>query len=183
MQRETNYYKYLSGFLLVIIIGGVLYFINYKNNISNSVTVSNVATTTAVSAVQYDNKDYKFTFDLPEGWKGYTVITSTWEGYSLTETSDKGQVISETGPLISIRHPLWDQDNPRQDIPVMVFTLKQWNDIQSDKFHIGAAPINPSELARNSKYVFALPARYNYAYPIGYEEVDRLVQSGALKAY
>jgi len=36
--------------------------------------------------------------------------------------------------------------------------------LQQEKFHIGAAPINPSELGRNTKYVFALPARYNYAF-------------------
>ncbi len=32
-----------------------------------------------------------------------------------------------------------------QDIPVMVFTLSQWNDLLAEKFHIGAAPVGPSE--------------------------------------
>jgi hypothetical protein len=55
----------------------------------------------------------------------------------------------------------------------MIFTQKQWQELQQDKFHIGAAPIGPSELGRNSRYVFALPARYNYAYPVGYEKGKR----------
>ncbi|MDP1086626.1 hypothetical protein Q6245_30140, partial [Klebsiella pneumoniae] len=68
-------------------------------------------------------------------------------------------------PMISIRHPDWTSQNPRQDIPIMIFTLAQWNMLQQDEFHIGAAPINPSELGRNTSYVFARPARYNYAFP------------------
>jgi hypothetical protein len=61
-----------------------------------------------------------------------------------------------------------------------VFTLSQWDELQQDKFHIGAAPIGPGELGRNSKYVFALPARYNFAFPEGYEEVDQLLQTNPL---
>jgi len=44
----------------------------------------------------------------------------------------------------------------------MVFTLSQWDSLQKYKFHIGAAPIGPSELGRNTKYIFELPARYNF---------------------
>jgi hypothetical protein len=65
----------------------------------------------------------------------------------------------------------------------MIFTMAQWEALQSEKFHIGAAPMGPKELGRNSKYVFALPARYNYAFPEGFEEVDAILESGALKAY
>ena len=43
--------------------------------------------------------------------------------------------------------------------------------------------MNPIELGRNSDYVFALPARYNYAFPEGYEEVDDIIESGAFEAY
>ncbi|QHQ61916.1 hypothetical protein Ana3638_14920 [Anaerocolumna sedimenticola] len=62
----------------------------------------------------------------------------------------------------------------------MVFTLSQWDAMQQDKFHIGAAPINPEELGRNSKYVFALPARYNFAFPAGYEEVENIMVNAPL---
>jgi len=86
------------------------------------------------------------------------------------------------GPIISIRHPLWTKENPRQDIPVMVFTRKQWDSLLKDDFHIGAAPIGPSELGRNHKYVFALPARYNFANLPGLEEVDQIIKSNPLRA-
>jgi len=65
----------------------------------------------------------------------------------------------------------------------MIFTRAQWNSLQRGDFHIGAAPIGPSELARNSKYVFALPARYNYAFPIGFEEVEIILKNNPLQAY
>ena len=107
-------------------------------------------------------------------------MTDTWEGYSLVKPTE-GQ-ITEKGPIISIRHPLWTKKNPRQDIPIMVFTIKQWDSIQNEEFHIGAAPIGPSELGRNSRYVFALPARYNFAYLTGYEEVDQILNGKPLKA-
>jgi len=59
----------------------------------------------------------------------------------------------------------------------MVFTLAQWNSLQKDVFHIGAAPIGPSELGRNNSYVLALPARYNFAFPEGYKDVETILES------
>jgi hypothetical protein len=47
---------------------------------------------------------------------------------------------------------------------------------------VSAAPIGPSELGRNTNYVFALPARYNFAYLPGWEEVDETVQHKPLQA-
>jgi len=41
----------------------------------------------------------------------------------------------------------------------------------------------PTELGRNSKYVFALPARYNYSYPTGWEEVDQIMKNNPLKTF
>lgn len=127
--------------------------------------------------IVYKNTQYGFTFTLPASWKGYSIITGSWVGNDVTT----GQ-ITETGPIISIRHPLWTPQNPRQDIPIMVFTINQWNSLQQGRFHIGAAPIGPSELGRNSRYVFALPARYNFVFPTGYEEVERILQSHPLHA-
>jgi hypothetical protein len=132
-----------------------------------------------ISGVEYENKQYGFDFTLPESWKGYKILTDKWEGYSLKE-SEGGKIV-ERGPLIYIRHPMWSEINKRQDIPVMVFTLTQWTKLQKEEFHIGAAPIGPKELGRNSSYVFALPARYNYAFPAGYEEVEYILNSNSLK--
>jgi len=44
-----------------------------------------------------------------------------------------------------------------------------------------AAPVGPKELGSNSKYVFALPARYNYEFLEGYEEVEAILESNPLK--
>jgi hypothetical protein len=124
----------------------------------------------------YTNDRYGFRFSLPSTWEGYSIITDTWAGFSQGD-----EEASETGPLISIRHPLWTEDTPRQDIPVMVFTLEQWEALQAEAFHIGAAPIGPSELGRNDDHVFALPARYNFEFLPGYEEVDDILKGGPLK--
>ncbi|HCT36163.1 MAG TPA: hypothetical protein DF292_03910 [Firmicutes bacterium] len=127
------------------------------------------------NAIIYENSAYGFSFALPAGWEGYRIVAEQWEGLSLENRP--------SGPILNIRHPQWTAEKPRQDIPIMIFTMAQWEALQSEKFHIGAAPMGPKELGRNSKYVFALPARYNYAFPEGFEEVDAILESGALKAY
>ncbi|WP_211233479.1 hypothetical protein [Thermicanus aegyptius] len=86
----------------------------------------------------------------------------------------------ETGPQLLIRHPNWTQKNPRQDIPIMVFTHEQWNALQNGDFSVSAAPIGPSKLGSNSVYVFALPARYNYAFQTGFEEVEEILKNNPL---
>ena len=131
--------------------------------------------------VSYKNDHYGFSFQLPESWKGFAVIHEKWEGLSSGEKD--GSKTVETGLLISIRHPEWTEKNPRQDIPIMVFTLNQWDSLQQGKFHIGAAPVGPRELGRNENYVFALPARYNYAFPTGFEEVEEILKNNPLQTY
>ena len=102
----------------------------------------------------YQNTEYGFSFSLPESWRGYSVLADEWEGFT-----PGGSEAVERGPLISLRHPQWTEQNQRQDIPIMVFTYDQWNALQNGEFHIGAAPVGPRELGRSSSYVFALPAR------------------------
>ncbi len=127
------------------------------------------------SMLVYENRQYGFAFSLPETWQGYQVVIEEWEGL------DPGGKRVEAGPVLKFRHPEWMENNPRQDIPVMVFTLAQWEKMQQEKFHIGAAPVGPKELGRNDKYVFALPARYNFAFPTGYEEVEEILENNPLK--
>lgn len=124
----------------------------------------------------YTNDQYGFRFSLPGTWEGYSIITDTWAGFPPGD-----EEAGETGPLISIRHPLWTEDIPRQDIPIMIFNMEQWEALQAGVFHIGAAPVGPSELGRNDDYVFALPARYNFAFPPGYEEVDDILKGDPLE--
>jgi hypothetical protein len=130
-------------------------------------------------SILYENTEYGFNFSLPISWKGYKIVTEKWEGVTLG-APESGNII-ETGPIISIRHPKWTTENPRQDIPIMIFTVAQWKAMQQEKFHIGAAPMGPRELDRNSSYVFALPARYNYAFLIGFEEVEQILNGNPLQ--
>lgn len=131
-----------------------------------------------VDPIIYKNTQYGFSLSLPESWQGYSIITEKWEGLATDS-----QELAESGPLILFRHPQWTEQVKRQDIPVMVFTTEQWEALQSEAFHIGAAPMGPKELGHNSQYVFALPARYNYAFPTGFEEVESILAGQPLKPF
>jgi hypothetical protein len=125
--------------------------------------------------ILYKNIEYGFNFELPKSWEGYKIVSDSWEGLS------PNQQIIENGQILSIRHPEWTKEKPKQDIPVMIFTLDQWSLLEKGEFHIGAAPVRPSILGQNNKYVFALPPRYNYAFPEGYEEVENILENNPLQ--
>ncbi|MDF2986718.1 MAG: hypothetical protein K0R50_2228 [Eubacterium sp.] len=169
------------SFLLIILGVCVLTGCAFKSNTAAASASANTNTSTASNTVEnklvYENTEYGFKFFLPSGWENYSIITDKWKGNAPGADAES----AEEGPLIYIRHPLWTKEKPRQDIPIMIMTLKQWDALQKDEFGIGAAGISPKELGRNEKYVFALPARYNFAYPEGYEEVDYILQHNALK--
>lgn len=131
--------------------------------------------------LEYRNEAYGFSVALPESWREYSVSVDKWTGYAAGD--ELGEIPFADGPVFSIHGPEWRGAGTYQDIPIMVFTLDQWEMLRQEKFHIGAAPIGPSELGRNSRYVFSLPARYNYAFPPGYEEIDEIIQSKPLKAF
>ena len=128
------------------------------------------------NSIEYQNEQYGFNFTLPISWEGYKIVDSEWQAIKTDGDGDP-----ETGLIILIRHPRWSEENPRQDIPIMVFTLDQWQALENLVYHIGAAPMNPSELGRNNKYVFALPARYNYSTFTGYEEVEEILNAKPLQ--
>lgn len=130
-------------------------------------------------AISYINTKYGFSLSLPESWKGYKIILSKWEALPINNSG--GRKAAMVGPMISIRHPKWTTKIPRQDIPIMIISIKQWNLLIQDKYHIGAAPIGPQEINRSDRYVFALPARYNFAFPKGYEEVENIIKSKPIK--
>jgi hypothetical protein len=129
----------------------------------------------AADPLAYENTEYGFSITLPESWMGYTTVVEEWQG-----TDANGDEV--TGPMILIRHPEWTEEHIRQDIPIMILTHEQWKAIQQAELRVGAAPIPPTELGQNKNYVFALPARYNYAFPTGYEEVEQILQSNAFQA-
>ncbi len=136
-------------------------------------------------AVEYKNTQYGFTFSLPASWQGYSIFTQTSGGWSWQahDVNDSQKIVAK-GPALVIRNPNWTVQKPYQDIPVLIFTIQQWSDIQSEKIlYSTAAPMLPSELGRNTRYVFALPARYNFADADGIREVDDIIQSHPLKGF
>jgi hypothetical protein len=177
----------------VVVLGGVALCANLglagcgshtmdRSSVSQSATLAPTTTTSGpAKSLEYRNTDYGFTFSLPESWKGYSIVMQRWEGFP---NHTKGVASGDApvyGPEILITHPLWTVEHPLQSIPIMVFTLAEWNRVQRAEVIVGAAPIFPSELGRNATYVFALPARYNYAFPAGYEEVATILESNPLR--
>jgi hypothetical protein len=134
--------------------------------------------------LHYVNNRYSFCFLLPEDWKGYSIVPGQWHGYR--NVGPNGEADIAQGPIITIRHPNWTSKEPYQDIPIMVFTPAQWYSVTHPDapgaFLISAAPIGPEELGRNRRYIFALPPRYNYAFPKGWQQVNQIIQSRPLHA-
>jgi hypothetical protein len=116
----------------------------------------------------YRNARFGFCLALPENWAGFKVLTDRWSGDSAN---------GESGPKFVIRNPRWTDENPYEDIPILVFTPAQWRAVDSGEFNISAAPFGPSELGRNRKYVFGLPPRFAmYDDAIGADEVLQLLK-------
>lgn len=158
--------------VLIVVVGGLWYYEAHTQ--FPAAPQSPTPAPAASSTVSYVNNQYDFTVTLPADWQGYSIVTSTWTGNATTTLH---------GPIISIRNPLWTSSTPTQDIPIMVFTLNEWSAVSSGTMPVSAAPIPPSELGANAQYVFALPARYNYAYSQGWQEVQSIVQSNPLHAF
>ena len=135
----------------------------------------------AASQITYTNAQYGFRFFLPKSWNGYTILIQGWGGG--TPGSEGLDWKSGIGQEIIIRHPDWKKDVPREDIPIMVFTRKQWALIEKNRLIVSAAPIPPSELGKNVKYVFALSRRYNYDFLTGWEEVQKIIDGKPLHGF
>lgn len=127
----------------------------------------------------YVNRQYGFTFSLPPAWRGFRVLACRWDGQR-SESHDW-----EQGPLLLIRHPLYTDENPREDIPIMVFTAAQWPAVNNSDLDsalvVSAAPFPPEEIGRNRKYVFALPPRFSYDELDGVEEVLEILRGTPLR--
>ena len=142
---------------VTFVIVGYLFYSNNKSTLPAEVPDTSVV---------YTNTDYGFKFTLPTSWKGYSVVLEEWDGNPLVGEA------KQSGPKIFIRNPKWTVAAPYQDLPILVFTISQWGAYMSEDFAVGAAPIKATELARNNKYVFALPARWDFDYSLDYKEAQ-----------
>ncbi len=165
----------IAFFVLVIVLGfGVYYFSSKDKTIPPGEDINSPL----VSSVVYKNNDYGFNFSLPANWQGYSIVSNTWEGMSLTTST-----IVETGPKLLIRDPKWTVTSPHEDLPILVFTIQQWNSYLAENFSIGAAPIKASELARNNTYVFALPTRWDFDYSLGFKEAQDIIAGNPIRTF
>jgi hypothetical protein len=129
------------------------------------------------STIVYHNKQYGFCFVLPASWKGFTVVTEQWRGTVFSS----GQVVH--GPQLLIRNPKWTKERPYQDIPIMVFTPAQWQQVVAVTMSVSAAPIGPAKMGQNSRYVFALPPRWiGFTDALGQDEVNAWMEQNRLQA-
>ena len=163
---------FIAGLVLLILAGAYLVWADMSGHwpYSGNTTVMEEPLT------EYRNAKYGFFIPLPADWHGYSVITHQWQGTDVAT----GRV-TERGPELVLRNPKWTAAAPYEDMPILVFTPAQWAKVQAETLSLGAAPIGPSLLGQNSKYILALPARYNFDYLTGFEEVDTIVHT--LKAF
>jgi len=119
--------------------------------------------------IVYRNTQYGFCFRLPADWKRYTIVAEKWPE-TVADTQEE-----ESVPELLIRSPKWTEDDPWQDIPIMVFTRKQWKLGESNDMNWNVAGLRPTEIGRNQSYVFAQPRRW-----IGFEDARGMDEVQAL---
>ena len=131
----------------------------------------------APATTVYRNTQYGFCFVLPASWKGFTIVTEQWQGGVFST----GQTIH--GPRLLIRNPQWAEDDPYQDIPIMVFTPAQWRHVEEDDMSLNPKGISPAKLGQNGRYVFALqPLWVGYVEVNGWQEMESWMSQNRLQA-
>ncbi len=165
--------KTLIASAIIIVALGAGLFIMYYYPDDALVTIPSHNNT----SITYKNTDYGFNFSLPTSWQGYTVVKNTWVGNALKNTP------APSGPKLLIRHPSWKANAPHEDLPILVFTISQWNSYIAEDFAVSAAPILANELARNNKYVFALPPRWDFDYSLGFKEAQDIIAGDPIDTF
>lgn len=163
--------------VVLVVLGAYLIFSPSKITTLPTEPTNPTPTPPATTSVTYNNTDYGFTFSLPLDWKGYSIVKNTWNGQPLNSTP------AQTGPKLLIRNPNWTEATHYEDIPIMVFTISQWNSYVAENFATSAAPFPAAELGRNNIYVFAIPPRWDFDYSQGYQEADTIVNSKSLHPF
>jgi hypothetical protein len=187
MNAQNLFTRSFIYFLTVIVVGflavGLAAWMLLRTRIELNYAIADtplppVSGAPPAEGISYRNAEYGFSVTLPASWIGYRIVPGTREIRDVTS----GEIVA-TAPTIVIRDPRWTTSTPRQDIPIDIYTPAEWEKITNEEYSVSAAPIPPSELGRNSRYVFALPARYNYAFPPGFEEVQKIIDGKPLAAF
>jgi hypothetical protein len=109
-------------------------------------------------SIVYRNEGLGLSFTLAEDWRGYSVLMQRWQ--AAVHNDDGENIGSENGPEIVVRHPQWRPDDRWQDIPILVFTRRQWADEHAGQFFPYAGGMI-YELGHNDRYVFGIYSRFN----------------------
>ncbi len=133
---------------------------------SQDATAGN-ASTTASSTLLYENTDFGFSLTLPKSWDGYKVATGT----------------VQYGRTITITPPSSVDEMTREFVPVLIYPIDKWTEWEKNNFedYPTAAPIGPTERARNKDYVFATAPRYNFGFGADPKIVEEIVEK--MKAF
>lgn len=122
--------------------------------------------------VRYHNAQFGLTFYLAADWKGFSVLTNQWEGFPPVQETN---ATVERGPILVLRHPLWTTNAPQEDIPIRIFTRRQWEDDYAEKFFTAAGGMD-EEISHNDLYVFAFYSRSMFDELPGFEEAGKIVE-------
>lgn len=119
--------------------------------------------------ITYHNSHYGLRFFVPESWRGYSVLLKQWHA--------DPSISNAHGPIIVLRSPKWRPSHPCQDIPILVFTRRQWAIEQGPQaFGIFAGGVE-EEISHNDRYVFAIWSRFNFDEISGSDETQRIVDA------
>lgn len=131
--------------------------------------------------VAYHNSRYDLTFYLPPDWRGHSVATEQWNGQTYVPTKDRDETVAH-GPVIELlRSPPTKSAPPYQDIPIMIFTRQQWDDLHHGKYDAAGAGGSIYELWHNDKYVFGIHSRYNWNDSVlGWDAAQKIVDQNCV---
>ena len=121
--------------------------------------------------VSFISAQYGFRFDLPDDWRGFCVLQSHW-----------GLPSEENGPVLILRSPEYTEDDPHEDIPIMIFTHQQWKKIVRGDLLVSTA-FPPEEIGRNTRHVFGIVWRDFNDNRTGYKEVFAILQNHPMHTF
>jgi hypothetical protein len=126
--------------------------------------------------LRYQRPQYGLTLYLPASWRGYSVLIQEWVSETYLPAADK-TIVTDHGPMITLRYPQWKAGAPHQDIPILVFTRTQWDALHHGNLwpslYAGGAM---DELWHSREYVFGISSRYNWGELAGSKEAAEIVE-------